>query len=84
MTDSGGIQEEATILGVPCLTLRETTERPVTVTQGSNVIVGNDGENMVKEALKILEGKRKRGKHPQFWDGRAAERIVEILREQSE
>ncbi len=83
MTDSGGIQEEATILGVPCLTLRETTERPVTVTQGTNVVVGNDGNNIVKEALKILESKRKRGKHPQFWDGRAAERIVEILREQS-
>jgi UDP-N-acetylglucosamine 2-epimerase (non-hydrolysing) len=83
MTDSGGIQEEATILGVPCLTLRETTERPVTVTQGTNVVVGNDGNNIVKEALKILEGKRKRGKHPQFWDGRAAERIVKILREQS-
>ena len=83
MTDSGGIQEEATILGVPCLTLRETTERPVTVTQGTNVVVGNDENRIVKEVLKILEGKRKRGKHPQFWDGRAAERIVEILREQS-
>jgi len=84
MTDSGGIQEEATVLGVPCLTLRETTERPVTVTQGTNVVVGNDRNRIVKEALKILGGKRKRGKCPQFWDGRSAERIVEILREQSE
>jgi len=83
MTDSGGIQEEATILGVPCLTLRETTERPVTVTEGTNVVVGNDGNRIIKEALKILGGERKRGKRPQFWDGGAAERIVKILREQS-
>jgi len=83
MTDSGGIQEEATVLGVPCLTLRETTERPVTITQGTNVMVGNDRNRIIKEALKILGGNRKRGKRPQFWDGRSAERIVRILREQS-
>lgn len=83
MTDSGGIQEEATILGVPCLTLRETTERPVTVTQGTNVVVGNDENRIVKETLKVLGGKRKRGECPQFWDGGAAERIVKIFREQS-
>jgi len=80
LTDSGGIQEETTILGVPCLTLRENTERPVTVTQGTNTVVGSDPQRIVAEALAILDGKGKAGRVPELWDGKAAERIVAILR----
>ena len=79
LTDSGGIQEETTILGVPCLTLRENTERPVTVTQGTNTVVGRDPERIVTEALAILDGRNKGGRVPELWDGRAAERIVNVL-----
>jgi len=79
LTDSGGIQEETTILGVPCLTLRKNTERPVTVTQGTNTIVGSDPKHIVTEALAILDGRNKAGRVPEFWDGRAAERIVAVL-----
>jgi len=81
MTDSGGIQEEATVLGIPCLTLRGTTERPVTVAEGTNVVVGNDGKKILQETSKVLRGERKRGKRPRLWDGRTARRIVKILRE---
>lgn len=81
MTDSGGIQEETTVLGVPCLTLRENTERPVTVTEGTNVIVGSDEEKIVCEAYSILDGRNKRGRIPELWDGKAAERIARILTE---
>ena len=77
---SGGIQEETSILGVPCLTLRENTERPVTVTQGTNRIVGNEPGRIVSEALAVLDGKSKAGRTPELWDGRAAERIVAGLR----
>jgi UDP-N-acetylglucosamine 2-epimerase (non-hydrolysing) len=80
LTDSGGIQEETTILGVPCLTLRENTERPVTVTQGTNTVVGSDPQRIVAEALAILDGKGKAGRVPELWDGQAAERIVAVLR----
>jgi len=76
---SGGIQEETTILGVPCLTLRENTERPVTVMQGTNTIVGCDPQRIVTEALAILDGKGKAGQVPELWDGRAAERIRLLL-----
>jgi UDP-N-acetylglucosamine 2-epimerase (non-hydrolysing) len=79
MTDSGGIQEETTVLGIPCLTLRETTERPITISQGTNVLVWNDTQKIIDEAFIILNGKGKRGDRPELWDGRAAERIVEIL-----
>jgi UDP-N-acetylglucosamine 2-epimerase (non-hydrolysing) len=79
LTDSGGIQEETTALGVPCLTLRENTERPVTVTEGTNQLVGQDPARIVASAREILAGKRKKGKVPRLWDGHAAERIVEIL-----
>jgi UDP-N-acetylglucosamine 2-epimerase (non-hydrolysing) len=78
-TDSGGIQEETTILGVPCLTIRQNTERPVTIEEGTNILVGNDRTKILKETFKILNGKEKKGKIPQLWDGRASERIVEIL-----
>jgi UDP-N-acetylglucosamine 2-epimerase (non-hydrolysing) len=79
LTDSGGIQEETTALGVPCLTLREKTERPVTVSQGTNLLVGTDPRNIIAAAGDILAGKRKAGRVPPLWDGKAAERIVEIL-----
>jgi UDP-N-acetylglucosamine 2-epimerase (non-hydrolysing) len=79
LTDSGGIQEETTILGVPCLTLRENTERPVTVTQGTNTVVGSDPERIVTEALAILDSKGKAGRVPELWDGQVASRIVKVL-----
>lgn len=82
LTDSGGLQEETTALGVPCLTLRENTERPVTVEEGSNVLAGTDPVRIVAEAHKILRGEGKQGRRPHLWDGRAAERIVAVLAEE--
>ncbi len=79
LTDSGGIQEETTILGVPCLTLRENTERPVTVSEGTNTIVGTNPDTMVRECLKILRDEVKESQIPPLWDGHAAQRIVEVL-----
>jgi UDP-N-acetylglucosamine 2-epimerase (non-hydrolysing) len=79
ITDSGGIQEETTYLKVPCLTLRENTERPVTVEVGTNELCGNDINSVVPKTFAILDGKVKAGKIPELWDGRAAERIAEIL-----
>jgi UDP-N-acetylglucosamine 2-epimerase (non-hydrolysing) len=79
VTDSGGIQEETTYLKVPCLTLRNNTERPVTVTLGTNVLVGQNGTTLRAELAKILEGKQKPSSVPPLWDGHAGERIAEIL-----
>jgi UDP-N-acetylglucosamine 2-epimerase (non-hydrolysing) len=79
VTDSGGIQEETTYLGIPCLTLRENTERPVTIKEGTNVLVGTDPEKLLSEAFSIMENKNKSGKIPKLWDGNSAERIVQIL-----
>ncbi|MDH7514056.1 MAG: UDP-N-acetylglucosamine 2-epimerase (non-hydrolyzing) [Clostridiales bacterium] len=79
ITDSGGIQEETTILGVPCLTLRNNTERPVTVREGTNFVVGNDARRIKEKALDILENGIRRRRIPKYWDGKAAERIVKIL-----
>jgi UDP-N-acetylglucosamine 2-epimerase (non-hydrolysing) len=79
MTDSGGLQEETTALGIPCLTLRENTERPVTVDEGSNVLVGPDPVRILEEAAKILAGHGKQGRRPTLWDGKAAERTVAEL-----
>jgi UDP-N-acetylglucosamine 2-epimerase (non-hydrolysing) len=79
VTDSGGIQEETTALGVPCLTLRENTERPVTVTEGTNILVGRDLALLEKEVEAILAGRSKQGRRPHLWDGAAAERIVSHL-----
>jgi UDP-N-acetylglucosamine 2-epimerase (non-hydrolysing) len=79
LTDSGGLQEETTALGVPCVTIRENTERPVTVEEGSNVLAGTDPDVIVREAHKMLRGEGKQGRRPQLWDGKAAERIVAIL-----
>ena len=78
-TDSGGIQEETTALGVPCLTLREGTERPITVTEGTNTVVGLNPERIFAEATQIREGHAKRGRVPEGWDGKAAGRIVDAL-----
>jgi UDP-N-acetylglucosamine 2-epimerase (non-hydrolysing) len=79
LTDSGGLQEETTALGVPCVTIRENTERPITVDEGSNVLAGTDPVRIVDEARKILRGEGRQGRRPLLWDGKAAERIVEIL-----
>jgi UDP-N-acetylglucosamine 2-epimerase (non-hydrolysing) len=79
MTDSGGIQEETTALGVPCLTMRENTERPVTVEVGTNILVGTDPLKVVPAAREILAGRAKKGSLPEYWDGKAAERIADIL-----
>jgi UDP-N-acetylglucosamine 2-epimerase (non-hydrolysing) len=79
LTDSGGIQEETTVLGVPCLTLRENTERPVTLTQGTNTLVGTDPATIRAEVRKILDGGGRRGRVPDRWDGRAAARIADAL-----
>jgi len=79
ITDSGGIQEETTFLNVPCLTVRENTERPITVTLGTNVLVGQHSGKLHREVESILQGKGKNGTVPPLWDGRAAERIADIL-----
>jgi UDP-N-acetylglucosamine 2-epimerase (non-hydrolysing) len=79
ITDSGGIQEETTYLGIPCLTMRTNTERPVTTTLGTNVLVGNDKQKLRAEFDKILEGKGKKGAIPPLWDGHASERIAKVL-----
>lgn len=78
-TDSGGIQEETTILGVPCLTLRKNTERPITITQGTNRLVGNDLESLKKYTQEALKPKDTVSMIPRYWDGKAAGRIIKIL-----
>jgi len=80
LTDSGGIQEETTFLGVPCLTLRENTERPVTVDIGTNILIGNDMEKLRAELTNIVEGRMKKGAIPPLWDGHAAERVAHVLK----
>src|ERR1039458_10061044 len=79
ITDSGGIQEETTYLGVPCLTLRENTERPVTVTLGTNVLVGRDPGKLRSELSRVLAGQAKKGTIPPLWDGHAGKRIAAVL-----
>ena len=79
LTDSGGIQEETTALGVPCLTMRDNTERPVTVEVGTNQLVGSDPAKVVPAAREILQGRARKGQVPELWDGRAAERIADVL-----
>jgi UDP-N-acetylglucosamine 2-epimerase (non-hydrolysing) len=79
LTDSGGIQEETTFLQVPCITMRNNTERPITITCGTNILVGDSPEEILKTAFTILDGKAKKGSVPPLWDGKAGSRIVEIL-----
>lgn len=79
LTDSGGVQEETTILGVPCITLRENTERPVTLKHGTNVLVGADPKKIVAEFSRVLRDEPKPLMTPPYWDGQAARRIVQIL-----
>jgi UDP-N-acetylglucosamine 2-epimerase (non-hydrolysing) len=79
LTDSGGLQEETTALGVPCLTLRENTERPITVEQGTNTLVGRDRSAILQAVGEILQGRGKRGRVPEYWDGHAAARIAADL-----
>jgi UDP-N-acetylglucosamine 2-epimerase (non-hydrolysing) len=82
LTDSGGIQEETTVLGIPCLTLRENTERPVTIDQGTNILVGLNNGRIIEEAFRILDGGGKKGQLPPLWDGKTSGRIVRILLEE--
>ncbi|SHJ56377.1 UDP-N-acetylglucosamine 2-epimerase (non-hydrolysing) [Malonomonas rubra DSM 5091] len=79
LTDSGGLQEETTVLGVPCVTMRPNTERPITCEVGSNIMVGNDKNKILQEAFKILSGEAPKGRSPEKWDGKSAERIVDVL-----
>jgi len=79
LTDSGGIQEETTALGIPCITLRESTERPITVEQGTNIIVGSDQEKILDSVSRILGGGGKLGRIPDLWDGKSAERIAQVI-----
>ncbi|MCG8355103.1 MAG: UDP-N-acetylglucosamine 2-epimerase (non-hydrolyzing) [Kiloniellales bacterium] len=79
ITDSGGLQEETTFLGVPCITARDNTERPVTIDQGTNVLIGADPDKLLAEARRVLAGGRGEARVPALWDGKAARRIIEEL-----
>lgn len=79
ITDSGGLQEETTALGVPCLTVRDNTERPITISEGTNILVGASPENLRREITRLLGGESKRGRVPELWDGQAAPRIVNAI-----
>ncbi len=81
LTDSGGIQEESTALGIPCITMRENTERPITVHQGTNEVCGTDRKKIVRVTREVLDGSGKKGRIPEKWDGRAAERFAAIVEE---
>ena len=80
LTDSGGIQEETTILGVPCITLRDSTERPVTLEHGTNVLVGSSPERIIREFNRLsVSGQKQLNGSPRYWDGNAAKRIIRVL-----
>jgi UDP-N-acetylglucosamine 2-epimerase (non-hydrolysing) len=80
-TDSGGLQEETTVLGIPCLTVRENTERPITVDVGTNLVVGTDPVRIQQAADRIIDGHEKKGRVPDYWDGRSGERIARVYEE---
>ncbi|MCD4817327.1 MAG: UDP-N-acetylglucosamine 2-epimerase (non-hydrolyzing) [Candidatus Cloacimonetes bacterium] len=80
LTDSGGIQEESTYFGIPCLTLRKNTERPITISEGTNQLVKLETGDIIRATKEILNGETKKGTIPKYWDGKTAERIVEIFR----
>jgi UDP-N-acetylglucosamine 2-epimerase (non-hydrolysing) len=82
ITDSGGIQEESTYLGIQCITVRDNTERPSTIEIGTNQLIGTDLEKVEKTAIEILNGNKKNGSIPEFWDGHASDRIVKTLIEE--
>ena len=81
MTDSGGLQDETTGLGVPCLTLRENTERPITMEVGTSLLIGTDSDRLRREVAAVRAGTAPKGAIPPLWDGHAAERIAAILGE---
>jgi UDP-N-acetylglucosamine 2-epimerase (non-hydrolysing) len=80
VTDSGGVQEETTVLGIPCITMRENTERPITVTEGTNIIIGNDYERLFQLTDKALNNQWKEASVPMYWDGKTSERVIEVLK----
>ncbi|NCC73292.1 MAG: UDP-N-acetylglucosamine 2-epimerase (non-hydrolyzing) [Sphingobacteriia bacterium] len=80
LTDSGGIQEETTVQQIPCITLRENTERPITITEGTNELAGSDTEKIIELTEMILSGNWKKGRIPEMWDGKTAERIINFLK----
>jgi len=79
VTDSGGLQEESTALNVPCLTMRENTERPITCDEGTSTLIGNDAEKLRVHLRQVLNGTYRKGQCPELWDGKASQRIVEVL-----
>jgi len=81
ITDSGGITEETTVMGVPCMTLRDSTERPETVDIGTNELIGTDPDLIPEAVTRLITGQWKKGSIPEKWDGKAAERIVSVLAE---
>src|SRR5204862_2377506 len=81
LTDSGGLQEETTILRVPCLTLRHNTERPVTITHGTNILVGPDRGRILEAFTRVMNGDWEFAGPPEYWDGQAAKRIVRVIRD---
>jgi UDP-N-acetylglucosamine 2-epimerase (non-hydrolysing) len=81
LTDSGGIQEETTVLGIPCLTIRENTERPVTIEIGTNRLVGVLPERILEEGMNVLSRGKQERRVPEFWDGKTSQRIVRVINE---
>ena len=79
ITDSGGITEETTVMGIPCLTIRNNTERPETVEVGTNELVGTNPKNLKKYMDKLFSGQWKKGSIPNFWDGKSSKRIIDVL-----
>lgn len=79
VTDSGGITEETTVMGIPCMTLRDNTERPETITEGTNELIGTDPKAIKPAMEKLFSGNWKQGKIPQLWDGKTAERIIDVI-----